>query len=640
MTSDIVDAKRWRFDGLARRLIVSLILFSSLITALITAIDLYSDYQRDIAGIDNRMHFIRESYLPTLVESVWVADSMQINAQLEGLSRLQDIEYIAISIAEQKRWSAGTLRSNRRIASDIPLVRSYRNQNVTIGTLHIVASVDNVVDRLWTKLVETLLTNLAKTLLVALFMLYLFQRLAGRHLVKIAQHLRLLGREPGSEQTLQLDRPVQSRWRPDTLDGVVTAVNSMHRNVSASHAQILALNAELERRVAERTHDLELSKNDAERANAAKSEFLSRMSHELRTPLNAIIGFSKLLETDTAHPLVADQADNVQEILHAGHHLLELINEVLDLARIESGRLELIPEPVSASQLVNECAALMRPLAAQQGIQLSSKTGSCAIQADKLRLRQILLNLLSNAIKYNHAGGSVEIACHSAPEGWGRIAVRDSGRGIAADALPRLFKPFERMESAYEAIEGSGIGLALCKKLAEAMGGVIGVESTIGEGSTFWVEFPLALAKAADPVATTNIQHTQPVNAAERTLLYIEDNPANQRLVQKIIATRTGLTLLLAHSAELGLNLASTHQPDLILLDINLPGMDGFEALRQLQQDPATRAIPVIAITANAMPSDVKKGLEAGFVDYMTKPLDVARFLSLVDHLLSGRNLS
>lgn len=397
------------------------------------------------------------------------------------------------------------------------------------------------------------------------------------------------------------------------------------------------------RDITQRKHteaDLVRAKEEAERANKAKSEFLSRMSHELRTPMNAILGFSQLLESDPQAPLTPHQAESVHEILHGGHHLLELINEVLDLARIESGRIDLSLEPVEPEPLIRECMALIQPLANQRHITLAlDPTEGSFIQADRMRLRQILLNLLSNSVKYNREGGSVHIACHTANDDHIRITVQDTGNGITSGALPRLFQPFERMEPAYNNIEGTGIGLALAKKLAEAMGGTIGVESIVGEGSTFWVEFPRAEGETTLPATATETTATPAVSSPEYILLYIEDNPANLRLVQKIISTRTQLMLLDAPSAELGLEIAKAHRPDLILLDINLPGMDGFEALRHLQNNPATRDIPVIAITANAMERDIKHGLDAGFTDYLTKPLDIPRFLALLDKWLKQQEV-
>ncbi|TAN66087.1 MAG: response regulator [Methylobacter sp.] len=395
------------------------------------------------------------------------------------------------------------------------------------------------------------------------------------------------------------------------------------------------LNDELEQRVQQRTELLLQAKEDADRANNAKSEFLSRMSHELRTPMNAIMGFAQLLETDHETPLVPDQVDNVREILHAGRHLLDLINEVLDLARIETGRIELSLEPVELPSLIGECIALLQPLTAERQIGLNLDVdGVDTVQADRLRLRQVLLNLLSNAVKYNREQGSVYITCRLVAESRVRIAVRDNGRGIAADALPSLFKAFERIESAYDGIEGSGIGLALSKRLTEAMNGTIGVESVAGVGSTFWIELPAAEAKDYAPADSGAGVLTQNSYVAAHTVLYIEDNPANLRLVQKIISTHTRLLLLDARTAEQGLDIARTHHPALILLDINLPGMSGFEALRRLQDDPFTSDIPVIAISANAMERDIKKGVAAGFSDYLTKPLDIPKLLAVLDSVL------
>ncbi len=378
---------------------------------------------------------------------------------------------------------------------------------------------------------------------------------------------------------------------------------------------------------------LEASRDEAERANAAKSEFLSRMSHEFRTPLNAIIGFGQLLSSTPGVQREPEQRENVQEILQAGEHLLALVNEVLDLSRIESGRLELRCEAVDLGVALRRAMAQVQPLADQRGIAMSLEAPEGpAVHADPVRLQEVLLNLLSNAIKYNRPQGHIGLTARSA-EGGVRVGVQDTGRGIAPEAMDRLFQPFERLESSYEGIEGTGIGLALTRRLVEAMEGRIGVESVPGQGSTFWFELPLAASLPAPASGVAAAPALAPAQT-ESQVLCIEDNPANLRLLKRILTMRPGLAFLGCADAESGLAMARQERPALILLDINLPDVDGFEALRRLRADERTRTIPVIALTANAMPRDVQRGREAGFADYLTKPLDVARFLEVLDSTL------
>lgn len=376
---------------------------------------------------------------------------------------------------------------------------------------------------------------------------------------------------------------------------------------------------------------------EAERANRAKSDFLSSMSHELRTPMNAILGFGQLMEYDAALP--EEHQDNVQEILRAGRHLLELINEVLDLAKVESGHIDLSLEPVEVCPIVEECLGLVGPLADQRDIQLSHKgLKGAAVRADRTRLKQALLNLLSNAIKYNRDKGSVRVEVQLEGADRLRIRVTDSGPGIPAVRQAELFQPFNRLVAEYSDIEGTGIGLTITRRIVELMGGSVDVESELGVGSTFWIELPLESAPAsvrthtgAPADGTVPLPH---IEAAQHTVLYIEDNPANIKLVAQILGRRPHIHLLTAHTPELGIELALARRPELILLDINLPGMDGYQVLEIFKADARLKAIPVVAITANAMSRDIERGKAAGFVDYLTKPLNVGHFHRAVDACL------
>jgi PAS domain S-box-containing protein len=381
--------------------------------------------------------------------------------------------------------------------------------------------------------------------------------------------------------------------------------------------------------------ELEKAKIAAEKANLAKSEFLSSMSHELRTPLSAILGFAQLMESDNPPPTPSQKA-SIEQILHAGWYLLKLINEILDLAQIESGKLSLSQEPVSLAEVMAECQAMMEPQAQKRGITMTFPRFDVPsfVGADRTRLKQVLINLLANAIKYNQTGGTVVVECApSAGEG-ARISIRDTGQGLDPEKLTQLFQPFNRLGQEAGAEEGTGIGLVMSKRVVELMGGVMGVESTVGQGSVFWFE----LSSAAAPQVAAGRDETAAAvppqvrqGAPLRTLLYVEDNPANLKLVEQLIARRSDIRLLSAVNGNLGISLARDHQPDVILMDINLPGMSGIEALKILREDAATAHIPVVALSANAMPRDIQKGLQSGFFWYLTKPIKVVEFMDVID---------
>ena len=387
--------------------------------------------------------------------------------------------------------------------------------------------------------------------------------------------------------------------------------------------------------------DLIHAKERAEKASLAKSEFLNSMSHELRTPLNAILGFAQLLESDP-QPLTAEQRDNVQYISKSGYILLGLVNEVLDLARIEAGRVVLSIEPVLLDEVLETATSIIGPLLKANALTLAvdgKRSFGHAVAVDHLRFKQVMLNLLTNAAKYNRRGGSITLRCLPAGSGMTRIEVQDTGIGIPYDKQPHLFESFERLGRENGTVPGSGIGLVITRRLTEMMQGRVGFSSEPGAGSTFWVEFPSAVLPAG---AESMAAATRPQLAADQEhdnrikVLYVEDNPANLRFMERLIGKIPNTHMLGTPDPVLGLELARAHHPDVILLDINLPGMDGYEVLRLLQNDEATCRIPVIAVTANAMPRDIERGNNAGFNGYVTKPINVPQFIALFQATVLG----
>ncbi len=403
--------------------------------------------------------------------------------------------------------------------------------------------------------------------------------------------------------------------------------------------EIKDLNTSLEDRVQQRTRELSIAKKEADLANQAKSEFLSSMSHELRTPMNAILGFSQLMGLDD--DLAAEQKDNLREIRMAGEHLLELINDVLDLSKVESGHLEFLLESVAVRPVIEECLGMVASLADKNDIQTShSCSEGIIVCADRRRLKQVIINLLSNAIKYNRRGGSVTLALKPEPGERLRILVTDTGPGIAKARQAELFQPFNRLDAENSEIEGTGIGLTLTRRIVEMMGGTVDLESQEGVGSTFWIELALespvkSQAKQVDDNHETK-QLLTLANTEQHKVLYIDDNAGNLKLVKQIFKYSTHIKLLTAHTPVLGIELAKTQQPELIFLDIHMPGMDGYQVLEVFKADNSLKNIPVIAVTAYAMERDIEAGKAAGFSDYITKPMDVTYLRILIDQLLGG----
>jgi signal transduction histidine kinase/CheY-like chemotaxis protein len=405
---------------------------------------------------------------------------------------------------------------------------------------------------------------------------------------------------------------------PTEFAALAGAFNNMAASLQSSRAKLELSNEELGE-----------ARGEADRANNAKSEFLSRMSHELRTPMNAVLGFAQLLEMEG---IDERQREHIHQILRSGRHLLELIDEVLDIARIEAGRMSISPEPVELAGAVDEVLTMMRPVAAQRDIAIEVDEHSCPryARADRQRLRQVLLNLVSNGVKYNRQGGEVRIGCQEGGEGRVRVSVSDTGPGIAAEQLERLFTPFDRLGADDAEVTGTGLGLALSKNLAELMGGQLLVDSQPGSGSTFTLELDRAEPQAAEVPGTGQKPPASAAPPDELRVVYIEDNSSNLALVERALSALGEVELLSAIQGGIGVELARQHRPDVVLLDLHLPDIPGEQVLADLRSDQRTRDIPVIILSADATERQVERLLAAGAHAYLTKPIDVPEFLRTV----------
>ena len=500
--------------------------------------------------------------------------------------------------------------------------------------------------------------------LLAMFVAYLLMRRMGRVVTAPIVAITEIARDVVATRDYSRRAPRISNDEAgelvDSFNAMLTEIEGRTRELETSSSEIareaaersraqqevMRLNEQLEQRVDERTLQLALANaelanaiEEARSANQAKSAFLSSMSHELRTPLNAILGFAQILTSDTLPSTLEQKKEFANHILKSGRHLLTLINEILDLAKVESGTVTLSMEPVALSDTLLETRAMVEPIAASRGVRvLFPETPGAVVLADRTRLKQVLLNLLSNAVKYNREAGAVVVACEQVAPARLRLSVQDTGAGLDADQVASLFQPFNRLGQEGGSQEGTGIGLVVTKRLVELMGGEIGVSSSPGMGSVFWIELastaPLAVQAEGAPDAAQEADAV-PDEGEPHLILYVEDNPANLRLVEEIVRFRSDLRLLSAHDGHVGLSLARAHRPEIILMDLNLPGMSGMEVLRQLRADPLTAGIPVIALTANAMQRDIERGLAAGFSRYLTKPIDIDKFTDAINSTLA-----
>ncbi|NWG86714.1 MAG: response regulator [Hydrogenophilaceae bacterium] len=639
-----------------KKLRLAIMLACAVLVGLFAAASLVKDITSAKAGLEEKFASLAAVLTNNLAPAVVFEDSAAADQALATLHKETHVLYAAIYTQSGRRFAdylgaaprarTGSIAAEMAAVSSeslaacpytrfsldrLMLCRTIELKGEPVGKLLLVSSLAP----LYTQMLSVLLISLVvlvTALILALLISHPLASALASPIVRLTETVHRVSttHDYGTRAVKESD---------DELGLLTDGFNDMLRQLQQRDASLRQYREELERLVAERTAELERTvaalkeaKERAESASRAKSEFLSSMSHELRTPLNAVLGFAQLIELDPQ--LDPEHQENIREIARAGNHLLALISDVIDLAKIEAGRLDIPLSAVPVAKLIEECRSLVQPLARERGISLDFEVGDCAslaVLANFTRLRQIVLNLTSNAIKYNRANGSVQVRCQTPAPDRLRICVEDTGPGISMERQRELFEAFNRLGAEMGPVEGTGIGLVITKRLTEMMGGQIGVESTVGKGSTFWVEFALTQATpepAARPAAQPRPGTAEPAGRRAGTLLYVEDNAINMRLVEKALANHwPELKLLTADSGEAALALLEHERPDAILLDIGLPGLDGYQVLQRIRAIGALRDTPVIALTASAMADDLKRGELAGFSAYLTKPFHI-------DHLL------
>lgn len=785
-------------NKIGKKLMAMIIAFSSLITFFITAIQLFADYTEQRNDLDATLDSVTVN-IPTISGSVWSFDEEQIVLSLEGLVNLRNIEHVIIKTETGKSaWQAGTPKSEHVVERTYPLFYDKRGEQVNIGSLQVIASLDDIYDRVLSKALGILLSNGIKTFFVALFMFAIFYRLVTRRLAALAEKVENITQElvrsdiNGLYQADPKDDEIQSLRKSfdHMVDKLRTTFNTLEdTNNSLQHAyeEVRTINSQLELRVHERTQHLsqeiiereyvqqslknseqrlrdiaesasdwfwetgtdhcftyvssrcyevtglsqeeilgkrrhalaaylspdyepdiwdaydeilrnelpleefryrlktrngnirviELSgrpyydatgtfkgyrgaardvtdqvhyqeqlqkaKEKADVASKAKSEFISSMSHELRTPLNGILGFAQLLIMNPKKALDKQQTLYVDQILGASNHLLTLINEILDLSRVEAGKINLEMEVLSPIDVIKDNIDLLESAARDYKVTITTDftqvPEDVQVVADITRFNQIVMNLCFNAIKYNRPNGHVDIILSVEKKRWLRISVKDNGYGLTAEQVDQLFTPFNRLGAETTDTEGTGVGLSISQKLVHLMHGQIGVESTPDVGSTFW--FELELVQAA-PVQNVHpilpfMSDNQSLKLLPCRVLYVEDNNENMMLISKIFDNFDQAELLQATTAEQGIEIALSEEIDLILMDLNLPGIDGFEALKILQQKEETKNIPIFALTANVHPDTIQRGIKEGFRSFLTKPVDIGSLIKTINSVLETK---
>jgi signal transduction histidine kinase/CheY-like chemotaxis protein len=625
----------WR-SRIGRRLLLSILAFSTLVTLAITAFDLYLDYRVGLAAIDKELTSIQTGYAAPLGESLWNLDKDQIAVQVRGIAALTDIRYVevrntagptALVVAAGKRVE-GT--AERR---DIPLTCVCAGDQRTIGVLHIEAALDGLYQSLFQRASIILGGEAFKIFLTAAFVLFIVHRLVTRRLLDFTHAIRDFA--PGTSWSPRWRRDAAPRDKADELDELGEAFNALGEQVVREMAEQHRAEAELTRHkdlleeaVQERTSELMLARDAAEAASKAKSTFLSNMSHEIRTPMNAIVGISHLMHSDA---LLPQQRGQIDKINAAAQHLLGIINDILDFSRIEAGKLELEDADVELKEVFRSIHALIEDKAADKHIAVVTRLDPAlpaAIRGDRMRLEQILLNFANNAVKFTKQGSVTLLAqavASSRADAVGiRFEVTDTGIGMTTQQSARLFRAFEQADvSTTRHYGGTGLGLAISKQLAELMGGAVGVESVAGQGSTFWFEasfVPVAeSALVRSPRKVDKALDLTPLNG--RHVLLAEDNPINQEVAIHLLR-HAGLVVDLADDGLAAIELARRNDYDLVLMDMQMPHMDGIAAATHILRLPGRESLRILAMTANAFEADRRTCIDAGMVDHVPKPVN------------------